>query len=349
LRTPDHTLLKNDFGLLWDNLFIGGEKTTKPGMEPNARTISLRARRVLPLIATALVAISCGSLQSVTTDEGIEIREGDTRILFYQMKPKSLNGKYERAHYVHPLFTLKGNVLTEDFPEDHPHHHGIFSAWHQVWVNGTRVADSWTSENLSWDVSAARADKGEGTITISSEVLWKSALEPSAQSQPIVKETASIVVHRSAGQYRAIDFAITLAPLADSVMIGGSQDNKGYGGFSLRLKLPDNIRFVARDGEVQAQVEAIDAGPWMNFRGSFDGAQSPESGVVVFSHPSNRGNPQPWILRSEKSMQNAAYPGRHPVPLEKRGLTLRYRVIIHDGTLDRQAVEALFGQFARVL
>ena len=42
--------------------------------------------------------------------------------------------------------------------------------------------------------------------------------------------------------------------------------------------------------------------------------------------------PQGWILRSSGSMQNAAYPGQHPVPLSlKSPLVLSYRLILHRG------------------
>ncbi len=58
---------------------------------------------------------------TVKLNEGIEISEKDKRILFYQQRPKSLDGKYKRTGYVHPLYSLNENVLTEDFPEDHPY------------------------------------------------------------------------------------------------------------------------------------------------------------------------------------------------------------------------------------
>jgi hypothetical protein len=142
---------------------------------------------------------------------------------------------------------------------------------------------------------------------------------------------------------RIVDYDFNLVPLKDSLKIGGSDDEKGYGGFSLRFKLPEDIRFLARGKEVEAQVTSVDAGPWMNFAGSFDG---PESGVVVFNHPSNPGSPQPWILRKEKSMQNPAFPGRHPVDLNEEGLHFRYRMVIHKG-MDQAHIEKLYAAYSQ--
>src|SRR5215210_4707534 len=85
---------------------------------------------------------------SVKTKEGVELQENGKKILFYQMRPKTIDGKYERAGYVHPLYSLNGNSLTDDMPKDHPYHRGIFWAWHQIVLNNRKLAEGWTSENI---------------------------------------------------------------------------------------------------------------------------------------------------------------------------------------------------------
>ena len=37
-----------------------------------------------------------------------------------------------RSDYIHPLYGLNGEVLTRDWPVDHPHHRGIYWAWPEV-------------------------------------------------------------------------------------------------------------------------------------------------------------------------------------------------------------------------
>ena len=314
-------------------------------------TIIAKAKRHCLIVLIAVFAVSCSQresrLQAVKTDEGIEIMDGDSKVLFYQMKPKSLDGKFERANYIHPLYSLKGTVITEDFPEDHLHHHGIFFAWHQIVCNDSSIADGWMSENLSWNVVDATASNDGNVITISSEVMWNSSLDGQRQ-EPIAQEKSKIAVYESSERFRIIDYDFNLKPLLDSLGIGGSDDEKGYGGFSLRLKLPDDIKFVAKEGPVEAQVLPVEAGPWMNFTGSFDGPMAPACGVVVFCHPSNPGSPQPWILRKEKSMQNPAFPGRVPVALNRNALNLRYRMVIHSGGLDARAIEALYQEYVKL-
>ena len=69
---------------------------------------------------------------TIKSGEGIEILENGKKVLFYQVRPKSVDGKYERAGFVHPLYSLNGKILTDDMPADHPYHRGIFWAWHQI-------------------------------------------------------------------------------------------------------------------------------------------------------------------------------------------------------------------------
>lgn len=295
------------------------------------------------------LCFSCASeiprLHSARDAEGISISEGNTKILFYQVQPKSSQGKYARAGYIHPLYTLAGTAITEDFPQDHPHHHGIYSAWHQIIIRDTIVADGWTAENISWDVTNVRTTRKRAQLKLMGDIFWKVALGE-ARSEPIVREALTVTIYPTKGRIRMIDYDFTLTALRDELKIGGSDDEKGYGGFSLRLKLPEDIRFVSEGGEVEPQVGSVNAGPWMNFSGLFYGSQAARSGVVVLSHPTNPGHPQPWILRNQKSMQNAAFPGRHPVALTPEGLSFRYRIVVYEGELQNRAIQEMYREYS---
>jgi hypothetical protein len=199
-----------------------------------------------------ILATTIGYGQHFTTiksDEGIEILENHKKVLFYQVRPKSVDGKYERAGFIHPLYSFNEKSLTEDMPEDHPYHRGIFWAWHQIIWNNKQIADGWISQNISWEPSKIAVQKKKKSITLQSEMLWKSVLDGN-RPEPIIREQTRIRVYRSTSQFRMIDFDIQLFALEDNLKIGGSDDEKGYGGFCLRLKLPEDISFVSGDTEV---------------------------------------------------------------------------------------------------
>lgn len=307
-----------------------------------------QAMLAIVFCSAALISIRVYSqnFTSKKSKEGIEILEKGKKVFFYQVQPKSLNGKYERAGYIHPLYSLDEKILTEDFPEDHPYHRGIFWTWHQIILDNKKIADGWTCENISWDVVKTQIKKDKGNISLHADVLWKSALVDNVQV-PIVREHTKITVHQSTDQYRAIDFDIFLSALKDSLEIGGSEDFKGYGGFCLRLKLPNDIKFVSGDSSVSPKDSAIQAGPWMDFTGSFDDATSAKTGVTVFT--GDNALSHQWILRKQKSMQNIVYPGSMPTALPEKGLRLRYRIIIHKNELSNVELENLYKHYVHDL
>ena len=283
---------------------------------------------------------------TIKSDEGIEILENGKKVLFYQLRPKSVDGKYERAGYVHPLYSLNEKILTEDMPADHPYHRGIFWAWHQIILNDKKIADGWTSENISWKPMKVKVKKRKKRVMLQSEMVWNAELEHQKPTA-IVREKTKMTVFKSTPRYRVLDFDIQLFALADSLKIGGSNDEKGYGGFCLRLKLPGDLSFVSENKTVIPQENPVLAGPWMDFTGSFDGESLPKTGVVVFGYTSGLGHQYPWILRKVTSMQNVPYPGRTPIELSKKGLRLTYRIIVHDGEMRNEDIEKLYEQYRK--
>jgi hypothetical protein len=292
------------------------------------------------------VAISLGTdsqadenqLRASFDSNGVSVSEGDRPVLFYQRAVKSLDGGWPRANYVHPLYDLRGNVMTEDFPKDHGHHRGVFWAWHQVWLGDKKLGDPWVCKDFVWDVKSVEVTSPAPRLTIAVSVDWKSPdhVDASENMIPVVHESTEITVH-AATSYRMIDFQISLQAFLEGVRIGGSEDDKGYGGFSPRIKLSEDQRFLSSAGEVEPTKLAIDAGAWINIAGK-------ENGMVMIAHRSNPKTDasEGWILRRKRSMQNPVYPGRDPVELStERATVLRYRLVIHDGNLSSEEISSI--------
>ncbi|MBD8490647.1 PmoA family protein [Echinicola sp. CAU 1574] len=261
------------------------------------------------------------------TSEGILLKENNQPRYFYQTATKTLNGKYPRANYVHPLYGLNGEVLTEDFPEDHFHHRGIFWTWHQLYVNGKRIADPWFCEGISWKVTNTNMNINDGVGELEAEVAWVS--DSLGQSE-VLRENVKITYERLEKGAYALTFEIKLNALVDNLELGGSEDQKGYGGFSPRVKLPEDIQFSSEGIKIEPQTLPVQAGPWMNLIGSFDNHST--SGIVIMGEPQMLTHYQGWILRSAKSMQNMAFPGRNPIRIPKgEPLQFRNQIIIHQG------------------
>ncbi|MHC4240835.1 MAG: DUF6807 family protein [Planctomycetota bacterium] len=311
---------------------------------------------VMAVLAASTLFVGCGPtkhqalnpVEIFETSEGFSITEADAKIMSYQRKHKSINGKFLRANYIHPLYGLDGEILTEDFPADHLHHRGIFWAWHQVWLGDKKLGDSWATQDFFWDVYDAKilnVDSQSRALQV--YVNWKSPLwtDADGKKKPFLKETTTIRVHRTRNDIRKIDFEIKLLALADGMRLGGSEDVKGYGGFSTRIPLPNGLSFTGTGGPVEPKNLSVEAGPWLDFTGDF-GKDGNRSGLTILCHNSSPGYPQRWILRRKGSAQNPVYPGRHPVGLSRdKPLVLRYRLIIHRSKLSREDLDKLQAEY----
>lgn len=290
------------------------------------------------------VELSAQSFTFEKTDEGAWIREGGEKVLFYQAMTKSMDGKYPRANYIHPLYNVDGTELTEDFPKDHLHHRGIFWTWHQVIIGDKKIGDAWECKDFIWDVTNInKEESSEDEIAFNVHTLWKSPLwlDDNGNQKTFLKERSKITVHAKKKNYRFIDFEISLLALEPNLKIGGSDDKKGYGGFSVRMKMPGDILFSSEEGEVTPTVGPLNAGAWIDVSGSL-AADGGNAGIVMMCHPDNPMFPEPWILRKKGSMQNPAYPGKTPVHIsDKKATVLKYRLVVYTGKLSGKKINGL--------
>lgn len=302
---------------------------------------------LLILLLGVLASRGSGQTKSpfvfAASGQGVELSENGQAVYFYQKLPKSLSGKYVYNNYLHPLYSLRGDTLTQEFPADHPYHRGIFWAWHQIFIDDETVGDGWIMENIETEVLDIELTTDNHMARLSIDAVWKSYLFENRK--PFVKEHTSITVHQLTNDIRKIDFEISLKAVVPGVEIGGSDDEKGYGGLCARLKLPDDLTFTSANGAVIAQTVQIKAGAWMDFSASF-GKTNGTSGLSILCHPTTPNYPAPWILRSVTSMQNIVFPGRDRVKLPTdEPIVLRYRMIVHNGAAHNIDIAALKSEY----
>lgn len=276
-------------------------------------------------------------------EQGVELFESGKPVFFYQKKPKAISEGYICNNYLHPLYSLEGDTLTEEAPADHPHHRGIFWSWHQHYITGQPIGDGWIMEGISKEVVGLKASTDKQTASLDAKVIWRSANYENGGAY--IEEQTSITVHPLKEGIRKIDFKISLKGLVPGVSLGGSDDEKGYGGFCTRIKMPDDLVFTSTGGRVTPETLQIEAGPWMDFSGTLSGGGE-TCGVAILCHPETPNYPAPWILRQTRSMQNIVYPGRDPVEIPTdRAVRLKYRLVLHQGNADALDLDKLHSDF----
>lgn len=268
----------------------------------------------------------------VVKQGGFLFMEGKDSICFYQKSPIDKAGKYSRSHYIHPLYGMDNSRLTEDFPADHLHHRGVFWAWHQVLIDQQPISDGWELKNFHQELIDVEFMQQDGTGYLNTTVDWSSPLWKEGK-EAYLQENTTIRMYPKKGNHRQIDFEIRLSALVDGLSVGGSDDEKGYSGFSVRLKLPADVSFFGVNGPVESVNTAVDAGNSMKLIGSFLN-KGKKGGVVIKSDPQNPAPSTHWIIRKSTSMQNAAYPGRQPVSIPRdQPLVLKYSLLVFQGDL----------------
>ena len=280
---------------------------------------------------------------------GLRFLENSRDILTYNRDPISQSdGRYNRGHYVHPLYDLDGVRMTDDMPKDHRHHRGVFWAWTQLWIGDKRIGHPWEQKDMAWDVTAMKVSNAPESATLFTTALWKSPLwlNDKGAEKAIVKETSTIRVHASAADARAIDFEISLLALASEVRLGGSMSTKGYGGFSVRIPLPSDLKIMGPTGTVEPDGKRPSpTQPWVDYSAVF-GKDGKTTGLTILCHPGNPGFPHGWTIRRAASCQNPVYPGQKPVALStEKPLLLRYRIVLHRDGFDAVRMKKFFEDY----
>ena len=292
---------------------------------------------VVFILLGAVLQVNAQKMHILKANNGFWIMENNDRILFFQRKLNDSIPEYARNNYFHPVYDLSGNCITEDYPADHLHHRGIFWAWHQILVDGKPVCDAWDIKNFSQNISQIEFSgdlERNGVLKYTS--FWHTNDKP---DDPFIQEKTTVTVHPREASYRQIDFTISLRALENNLSIGGSTDEKGYGGFTVRLKTSDKTQFTDPDNKKITPTNlALKSGKWVDIYNP-----DMKSGLVIIPWPQNPGKENEWILRQTGSAQNCKWPGRYAIPLEiEEPVTLRYTLIIHKGNRKKVPVDKIY-------
>jgi len=295
------------------------------------------------ITATIFSAIAIAATPAAFTleDDGeiVRIMEDGRPVLVYNYTmvepPRGVDSdRYARASYIHPLYGVEGDVLTQDFPSDHYHHRGVYWTWPLIEV-GDRPLDLWSVEDghqvfEEW----TKRELEDDSVTIAVQNGWRFR----GEEESVVREDIEFVVHPVENGARSIDFTLTFTNICDDPVSILGAEGKGYGGFCFR---PDANRkpmnFTTKDGPRKRGRDALQYDtPWADVSmdlPSEEGEESPGmSGVAIFQHPSNPEFPfDGWILR-HYGFLGASWPHEKPFTMQPgESFTLRYRLYVHAG------------------
>jgi hypothetical protein len=299
-------------------------------------------------------------VKAVKGDKTLEISVGDAQVMEYHHAispapkgvgkvPDSKLPLYDHSAFIHPLWSPRGNVLTDINPPDHLHHMGIWMPWTHTTYEG-KMVDFWN------------VGDGTGTVRFSKYLSTTSgsvyggfqveqdhvALKTSKGEQTILKEVWDVRVYNvgGAGKYWLVDFQSTQRCVAEQPLI---QDEYRYGGIGYRAtrqwKGPQ-ADYLTSEGKTRKDGHATRA-RWCDCYGEIDGQWE---GITFLDNPKNFRFPEPMRLWPEPT--NYIFFNFCPSQLGEWEMkpgedhVFRYRWYVHEGKPDVAEIERIWNDYA---
>ena len=167
-------------------------------------------------------------------DSALTITQGGRNVLVYNKQsppvPDGIDPTYRRSGFLHPVTSPAGKVVTATFPFDHPHQHGIFSAWVRTKWND-RDVDFW---NLAGGTGRVLHERVISKFSDNNATGFEVDLVHQAVQEPrvdVLRERWKISAYPTDGTYHCFDLETTQTALTDTPFIISEYH---YGGIALR-------------------------------------------------------------------------------------------------------------------
>ncbi len=303
--------------------------------------------RTLQLSLQADAPASGNEMRIDKTGEYFDVAQGKLPVLRYNygsvpvpdgtQKHFAEGESYERGDYISPIFGPSGEAITDDYPDDHPHHRGVWWSW-PVTRWGDKVGDIWAVVKVHARPAekAPRVAAGPVMAVIEAESIWK--WEDAA---PIVRENVLIRAFRAGKAGRFIDVEVSLTGLAEGVAIGG-RPKAGYGGFAIRAQPGEEQKIVLHTDPKDSKPRRA----WVDYSAVFPGGKG-RTGIMLLEHPTNPDYPSQLQEYGRINCVMSAFPGDREVALPKgKTVVLKYRIWVHSGTADEKTLGQIWAAYS---
>lgn len=268
-----------------------------------------------------------------TTDGQVELTEGDKPVLRYNystVEPGDVLARVSQANriyakprsdYIHPLYGVRGEVLTQDWSVDHPHHRGIYWAWPEVEQGGKRGDLHAIQSVFARPTGQLDLQSGAGFAQIKAENHWVWE-----DGERIVLEKVTIRAYPAETQGRIVDLNFEFLALQDGVTIA-RRGTDLYGGLNIRMATPKQQNIVTHTDPAGSNPRRA----WSGLSGVFEGTGS--SGLMLMQHRDNPCYPGDWVQYPELSWCQPTFPAAKTRYRLSRTepLVLRFRLWTHSG------------------
>lgn len=283
------------------------------------------------------------------SDSSLEIRAGDRPVLRYLSArvepPEGIDPKYGRSGYIHPVWTPNGEIVSDEFPPDHPHQDGIFLANTKTEFEG-RQPDFWNLLGGTGFVRCAEAlSHEEGPVCGGFRVRHEHVDAGVPGGKTALTETWDVRVWKSGSPDLGwrFDIASEISCATDSPL---TVKEYHYGGMAFRGARSwtgDSAIFTLADGKTR-EAGNHSRTPWVDLSGTTGGKTS---GITIFTDPNNFRFPEPVRLHPTMPyfVFTPAVLGDWVIEPGRSHLS-RYHYHVHDGAFRQAEAEQIWADLA---
>ena len=270
-------------------------------------------------------------------DKSLGLWEGDRPVLVYNhgvISSASAPNARSRSTYVHPLYGLEGEVLTDDFPKDHDYHRGLYWAWPHIKI-ADQEYDLWSLRGIRIKFRRWLAQETKPNMAVLGvENAWL------VGDKQVMMEKVRIEIHPASSQSRAIDLELTWSPTEQPVTLWGAP-GKSYGGLNLRFGPRSKTIITVPTGRTNEDLLMTKL-PWADLSGDLNKAADALSGAAIFVHPEHPDYPPTWMTR-HYGMLAVGWPGVTPQTFPAgKPFSFRYRLWIHRKALESAEIQRAY-------
>jgi hypothetical protein len=260
--------------------------------------------------------------------------------------PSGVETFFARAGYLHPIYTPRGVLVTDDYPEDHRHHHGVWTAWTRARFNGNEI-DFWNVKSGQGRVDLDRVeDTWQGPVHAGLDAKLAHVALVGGQTVALDEHwTVRVyVTQATSAPYFVIDLESTQTAATDAPL---ELLEYNYGGFALRghaewMKV-ENAVFLASDGLDRTSGDNH-TGRWCFIGGNVGGKPV---GVAALGHASNFRAPQKMRIHPNDPYMAFAPVKDGPFTIQPgTPYVTRFRFITKDGPPDAVLLDRLWNDYA---
>ena len=221
----------------------------------------------------------------------------------------------------------------------YPHHSSLFFGCDRV--NGGNYWQEGLDRGRIISIGARILETGGDKVVIEDECIWK---RPDADS-PIKDKRLITITSPDEGIFQ-LDFDIEMEMLMD---VNIPVTNHSL--FSVRMAEDLSVKqggvMVNSEGQSGEKATFGQRAAWMDFYGKRQ--STGYEGIAILQHPSNEWFPSPWFTRDYGFMSPTPmyWPEDGEATVLEKGETvkLRYRVIVHGGTVDEAGISNFYERY----